>query len=219
MTNSGTQLDIGGSSTTPGQGGQNGGVAPPAQSVVEEPGYEDTCADSALGCRPLYTVETAPDVTLEDLASFVPARPTLTGEPAGFGVVGMPTNLVATASDQRFSGEILDWPVEVLFTPETFVFAHGDGTSARAATGGSSWSALGQTQFSPTPTSHVYSARGTYSVSVTVEFAPFVDFGGGWTRVPGVITATTGGYGVQVVEVHTALVDETCLEDPSGPGC
>ncbi|MDT0184161.1 hypothetical protein Q9S36_28605 [Microbacterium sp. ARD31] len=161
-----------------------------------------------------------PDVTVDDLASFRPDRPTLSGEPAGFGVVGMPTNLVATASEQVLTGTLLDWDVTVRFTPAGYVFDHGDGTSARHGTGGSTWAASGAAQFTPTETSHVYRARGTYDVGVTVQYAAAVDFGDGrWRDVPGFVTATTGGYGVRVVEVRTALVDETCAEDPGGPGC
>ncbi|MDW4572320.1 hypothetical protein R8Z57_05945 [Microbacterium sp. M3] len=161
-----------------------------------------------------------PDLTLADLASFRPATPTLAGEPAGFGVVGMPTNLVATASEQRIPGTVLDWDVTVRFQPVAFVFDNGDGTTTRAATGGTSWQSLGQGQFTPTATSHVYDARGTYGVSVTVEYAASVDFGSGtWRPVPGVVRAQASGYDVRVVEVRTALVERTCAEDPAAPGC
>lgn len=167
-----------------------------------------------------HLVVTVPDVTLADLASFRPAAPTLTGEPQGFGVVGMPTNLVASASEQLIPGTVLGWDVTVRFVPTAFVFDHGDGTSGRSSTGGASWTDLGQPQFSPTATSHVYRSRGTYPVSVTVEYSASVDFGSGrWRPVPGVVRATGGGYDVHVVEVRTALVDRTCAEDPSGPGC
>jgi hypothetical protein len=159
-------------------------------------------------------------VTLADLASFRPAAPELTGEPAGFGVVGMPTNLVGAASEQRLSGTLLGWDVTVRFVPAEFVFAHGDGTTATTATGGASWARLAQAQFTPTATSHVYADRGTYPVSVTVRYAASVDFGTGyWQPVEGFVTATSGDYPVRVVEVRTALVDETCRENPSGPGC
>ncbi|MGU3644061.1 hypothetical protein ACLBXX_03785 [Microbacterium sp. C23T] len=159
-------------------------------------------------------------MTLADLASFRPAQPTLGGEPAGFGVVGMPTNLLASASEQRIPGTVLGWDVTVRFVPVAYVFDNGDGTTTRASTGGASWTALGQGQFTPTATSHAYRARGTYPVSVTVEFEASVDFGSGtWRTVPGVVRAEAAGYGVRVVEVRTALVDRTCVEDPTGPGC
>ncbi len=56
-------------------------------------------------------------------------------------------------------------------------------------------------------------------MSATVEYAASVDFGGGWRPVAGVVRAASAGYGVRVVEVRTALVDRTCLENPRGPGC
>lgn len=168
----------------------------------------------------LYSVATPPDVTLADLASFRPAAPTLDGEPSGFGVVGMPTNIVATASEQRIPGSILGWDVTVRFVPAGFVFEYGDGDVARTAGGGATWQRLGQAQFTPTATSHVYGARGTYPVSVTVQYAAAVDFGSDvWRPVAGYVTAATGGYSVSVVEVRTALVDQTCLENPRGPAC
>ncbi|WP_203579265.1 hypothetical protein [Microbacterium hibisci] len=167
-----------------------------------------------------YSVGLLPDLTLEDLASFRPSSPAVGGEPAGFGVVGMPTNLLATASEERLPGTVLGWDVTVRFVPTAFVFDHGDGTTSRAASGGASWARLGQGQFTPTATSHVYSGRGTYGVSVTVEYAASVDFGNGtWRTVPGVVRAQAGGYDVRVVEVRTALVDRTCAEDARGPGC
>jgi hypothetical protein len=53
-----------------------------------------------------------------------------------------------------------------------------------------------------------------------VLYSASVDFGSGlWRPVPGFVEATTGGYDVRVVEVHTGLVDKTCVENPHGPGC
>lgn len=200
----------------PDQGSTHMGQPLP-QTPIPTPPPED--------CGPLnrcisYSVGSFPEVTLADIASFRPAQPTLGGEPAGFGVVGMPTNLLASASEERIPGTVLGWDVTVRFVPVGYVFDNGDGTTTRAATGGASWTALGQGQFTPTATSHVYRARGTYAVSVTVEYAASVDFGNGsWRPVPGVVRAEGAGYGVRVVEVRTALVDRTCVEDPAGPGC
>jgi hypothetical protein len=218
VSNSGSQVDISGTQHEPGgSSGANrdGGVKAPAPV---EPDSTCTSAPYEL-CRDSYAVGMLPDVTLADLASFVPARPALTGEPAGLGVVGMPTNLVAQAPEQLMPGSLFDYDVVVRFVPAAFRFDHGDGTSQTASTGGSTWAALGQAEFTPTPTSHVYRARGTYDVSVTALYRASVDFGTGWRPVDGYVEATAAGYGVRVVEVHTALVDKTCLENPSGPGC
>ncbi|MGK3952774.1 hypothetical protein ACLKM7_10685 [Microbacterium sp. I2] len=160
-----------------------------------------------------------PDVTLADLVSFRPATPQLTGEPAGFGVVGMPANFVAAASEQVVPGVLLGYPVTVRFTPTAFVFSYGDGTSGRSPSGGVTWERAGVVQFTPTDTSHAYRERGTYMSGVTVEYAASVDFGTGWRAVDGVVTAASAEYLVEVVEARTALVDRTCDEDPAGPGC
>lgn len=218
VSNSGSQVDISGTQhESGGSSGANRGGDMKAPELVEPP---SACSSAPyVLCRESYAVGVLPDVTLADLASFVPARPTLGGEPAGLGVVGMPTNLLAQASEQRIRGTLFDYDVVVRFVPAAFRFDHGDGTSRTAATGGSTWAALGQAEFTPTPTSHVYRSRGTYNVSVTVLYRASVDFGSGWRPVDGFVEATTAGYDVRVVEVHTALVDKTCLENPSGPGC
>ncbi|MFT4229983.1 MAG: hypothetical protein QM602_06815 [Microbacterium sp.] len=170
-------------------------------------------------CRDSYDVGVLPDVTLDDLASFVPARPSLKGEPDGAAIAGMPANLVAAASDQRISGTLFDYDVVVRFAPSGFRFAYGDGTSSTTSTGGATWAALGQADFTPTATSHVYRERGAYDVAVTVLYSASVDFGNGFRPVPGYVEATSSGYRVRVVEANTALVDKTCLENPDGPGC
>ncbi len=217
-TNSGSQVDITAGLDRPGN-------APPEKGPGSSRPSEPDPAPPQPGCdeddpRCGFTVVGIPDVTLADIASFRPAAPSLTGEPTGFGVVGMPANLVAEASEQRLTGTLLGWDVTVRFVPAAFVFDHGDGTSATATTGGASWVRLGQAQFTPTATSHVFRERGTYPVAVTVQYAASVDFGNGsWRPVPGRVSVTTTGYDVRVVEVRTALVDRTCAEDPTGPGC
>jgi hypothetical protein len=217
VDNSGSSVDVSAGEVGEGIAGVpdihegRGSNSPSTPPPPEDCGPLNRCID--------YTVVDFPEVTLADLASFRPATPTLGGEPAGFGVVGMPTNLLAAASEERIPGTVLGWDVTVRFVPTAYVFDNGDGTTTRAATGGSAWASLGQGQFTPTETSHAYRARGTYGVSVTVEYAASVDFGTGWRPVPGVVRAEAGGYDLRVVEVRTALVDRTCAEDPTGPGC
>lgn len=217
----GSSVDVAGGAGSPGSRPVRRDLPPHSGGV----GHHSTSPAPPEDCGPLnrcieYSVVGIPDVTLADLASFRPSPPTLGGEPAGFGVVGMPTNLVATASEERIPGTVLGWDVTVRFLPTAYVFDHGDGTVGRSTTGGASWTSLGQGQFTPTATSHVYRERGTYDVSVTVEYAASVDFGSGaWHTVPGVVRAAGPGYGVRIVEARTALVDRTCAEDSSAAGC
>ncbi|MET2012810.1 hypothetical protein ABXJ56_14805 [Microbacterium chocolatum] len=220
----GTQVDISAGITAPGVGssgdsGSSGGGPPPLDAAPPSAGFDpEDCGP--LGCRGNYTVLTPPDVTIADLASFRPAAPSVAGQPDGFGVTGMPTNVVAAASEQIIPGSILGWDVLVRFTPSGYVFDYGDGVQSRSATGGSSWESLAQGQFTPTPTSHVYRERGVYPVVVAVEYAAAVDFGSGaWRPVDGVVTARSGTYPVEVVDVRTALVDRSCTEDPLAAGC
>ena len=220
VANTGTEVNVGASTGSGGGGSQNtGGARGGSESAGPTAPAEPQCVVELRRCDIDYQVEAPPEVTIEDLASFRPAVPQLGGEPAGFGVVGMPTNVYAAASAQEIPGQILGWDVMVRFEPATYVFSYGDGTTVRSPSGGSSWSALGQPQFTPTATSHVYSERGIYPVSVTVEYTAAVTFGSTWRDVPGVVTASAGGYAVDVREVRTALVDRTCAEDPAGPGC
>lgn len=216
--NSGEQVDIGAGITNPGPP-SDGEQYEPGDSAPVIPNPDPNPCDSVGTCGG-YIVVMPPDVTAADLASFRPARPSLAGEPSGFGIVGAPTNVVAAASEQYLTGDLLGWDVTVRFVPAGFIFEYGDGSTARSTTGGTSWAALGQAQFTPTATSHAYRERGTYPVSVTVEYAASVDFGSGtWRPVTGLVTASTGGYDVRVVEARTALVDKTCVENPGGPGC
>ncbi len=156
---------------------------------------------------------------MNDLLSFAPGNPQFGGEPSGVAVVGMPANLMATASEHTASGVLFDLPITVQFTPIEFVFSHGDGTSRTALTGGDSWANLGQAQFTPTATSHVYAERGTYQSRATVRYQASIDLGNGWFSIPGTLDLTSADYTVEVVAVHTALVARTCVEDPGGPGC
>ncbi|WP_158597305.1 hypothetical protein [Microbacterium telephonicum] len=157
--------------------------------------------------------------TLEDVARFAPTSHPLVDEPDGVGIVGMPVNFVVSASAHEVAGTLFDLPVTVRFTPVGYTFAHGDGTSRTSTTGGRSWSALGVPQFTSTDTSHAYAERGTFTATTTVQYVADVDLGSGWTRVPGTLSTPGGTATLRIVEARTALVERTCLEDPTGPGC
>ncbi len=230
VSNNGSQVDVGGTANQPGSdggSGKGGAGSSPGRGGSNGNSGTGSTGNAApateecpiVGCRGNYTVVTYPDVTIDDLASFVPARPSLGGEPAGFGVVGTPTNIVAGASTHTLTGPLLGWDVTVRFRPAGYVFDYGDGSSARTTTGGATWASLGLPQFSPTSTSHVYRERGTYTVSLTLQYSADVDFGSGWRPVPGYVNAPAPPYTLEVLEVRTALVDRTCAENPTGPGC
>jgi hypothetical protein len=223
VANTGTQVDIGATVDDGGSGSGGGGRGSGGSGEGGSGADTDAAAPCVVTatdlCRGNYETAGLPDVTMDDLASFRPAAPTAFSEPAGVGIAGMPTNLVVTASTHTVTGDLFGYAVTVRFTPTAYVFHHGDGTSERTTTPGASWASLGQAQFTPTATSHTYTARGTYTVTASTEYVAHVDFGGGWRDVPGTLTVTSGGYPVRIVEARTALVDRTCLEAPTAPGC
>lgn len=226
VTNTGTSVEVGGALTDPstdgggGSSGPDGGSGTDGDSGDGGPGVSDESCTSSLDCTGGYTVVMLPDVMAADLASFVPAPPHFTSEPNGVAVAGMPANLVASADSQLIPGTLFDFDVTVRFTPVGYRFDHGDGSVTESDSGGRSWGSLGQAQLTPTPTSHVYAARGRYTVTTTVFYRAEVDFGtGAWRPVTGLVSATAPGQQIRVVASHTALVEHTCHETPHAPGC
>ncbi len=221
VANSGSSVDVsgtipGGRDTT-GGGGDRGGSGRDTDAAAPAPAPE--CVGALCYRIPITYEVGVLRPTLNDVASFAPAGLGLTDEPDGVGIVGMPVNFVVTATTHEQTGELFDLPVTVRFTPDSVVFAYGDGVTRTTADGGRSLSALGLPQFSATPTSHAYAARGTYTASALVRYAAEVDFGSGWVPVPGLLAIPTANATIDVLEARTALVDRTCIEDPAGVGC
>ncbi|WP_460794952.1 hypothetical protein [Microbacterium sp. GXF0217] len=164
-------------------------------------------------------VPAIPVVTITDVARFAPSGALVTAEPDNVGVVGLPTNFVASASAQTVGGELFGYPISVRFTPVGFDFDYGDGVTATTPDGGASWATLNQAQFTPTPTSHVYAQRGEYTATVDVRYTAEIDLGIGWFPIDGELTSAGQGQQVRIFEAHTALVAHTCEQAPSSPGC
>ncbi|WP_217181786.1 PKD domain-containing protein [Streptomyces sp. AC495_CC817] len=161
----------------------------------------------------------APAITITDLAQFTPAAVALTTEPAAAGVSGLPVNFTASASVHTRSGTLFGQPVTVRFTPAGYDYTYGDGTSATLTDPGRAWQLLDSAPFSPTPTSHTYTRRGTYTASLTIRYTAEVDLGTGFRPVPGELSAASPPQQIRVFDARTALVAHTCTEIPSAPGC
>ena len=235
-SNNGNSLTISGTQTqTSSDGPRDSAPRPDSPSSPAFPVHEfdfDSCLDdwnSSRGCfrtvideepsSPGADSPAVPVITIDDLAQFAPDPVANEGEPDNVGVAGMPTNFIAAASVHTRSGTLFGAPLSVRFTPVSYEFVRGDGTSATSSTGGQTWSALGQSPFTPTSTSHVYSERGTYQAHVTVRYAAEVDLGGGWLPVAGDLTIPGPAREIRIFEAHTALVAFTCAQRPSAPGC
>ena len=231
--NTGNEIVVGGTGNEDGRDGSDGrdgddGVAGPAQPdppsefeqcmddwnryihCFERPGPEDP-ADPGTPAIPA--------VTITDVARFAPGGAIVAAEPDNVGVAGLPANFVATASAQTVDGELFGYPISVRFTPVGFDFDYGDGSTATTPDGGRSWATLGQAQFTPTATSHVYAQRGEYTATVDVRYTAEIDLGIGWFPIDGEVTSEGAGQQVRIFEAHTALVAYTCEQAPSSPGC
>ncbi len=161
-----------------------------------------------------------PAVTASDIASFRPADPTFGSDMPGIGIRYAPTNFVAGIAEHDVAGSLFGQPVTVRFAPAAFAFDYGDGERATRSTGGASWASLGQQTLTPTATSHVYREKGDVTAQVTVTFTAQVDVGDGvWRPVAGTVTGSPVTTSLRIYQAHTALVQYTCDERPSAPGC
>lgn len=158
-------------------------------------------------------------ISVSDLAQFSPAPTVATAEPGNVGIADLPTNFTASAQPQVQTGELFGVPITVRFAPSTYLYDYGDGTTATLTAPGQTWEALGQPQFTPTPTTHVYGQRGDYTATVAVGYTVEIDLGTGWIALAGQITIPGTPQIVRILEAHTALVAHTCTEDPDGIGC
>jgi hypothetical protein len=185
---------------------------------------------SLLAPKPWYcpaekTIVTPPTpgsrpVTLSDLAAFRPRAIVLSTEPDGWGIVGLPVNLVAASPTHVRNGEIFAQRARVQFIPVRYRWSFGDGIAVTTASPGVSWSRLGRPPFSTTPTSHVYEQAGDYTVAVTVVYrARYSIAGGVWRDVAGTLRRTDRA----VVRLHDGgaplLVGRACGQTSGAPGC
>jgi hypothetical protein len=226
--NDGTSIIIGGDQTTPGTGGGsgngsgngNGNPTTPPPPVPPWCAIDDPSLIYVTECKTDPPEPATPSVTISDLVKFTPPGTPITIEPYYIGIVGLPSNFVATTSGvYNTSGKLFGKTVQVRFTPDLHRFHYGDGTTKTVATKGRTWASLGVSQFTKTTTSHVYTARRIYTARVDILYTARVNFGNGWLNVSGHVTARGPERQIQIYSPQTALVAYTCTELPSAPGC
>jgi hypothetical protein len=180
-------------------------------------------------CKPATPVPPAPaapavvvydPIDLADLASFSPQNISLSSQPAGWGVLGLPVNYIASASTHVVSGSLFGQATEVRFTPRSYQWSFGDGTSATTYQGGARWDQLGLSDFSTTSTSHSYAQAGNFTTHVTVHFGVEYRIGGGaWTAVSGDVNRDASISIVVVLNADTVLTTGDCLNARDAKSC
>lgn len=133
-------------------------------------------------------IPATPTVTLADLANFMPQTPLLRSEPAGWGIVDLPVNLIVTVTTHDVPGRLLGASATVRFTPVRYSWTYGDGQTRVTTVPGGSWSGLGLAPFSATTTSHTFAQAGLYPVQVAVIFSASYRLGSGsWQAISGTV--------------------------------
>jgi hypothetical protein len=169
-------------------------------------------------CAP--TIPTPATVTLSDVAAFRPDVGSNAMQPNGWAVVGLDTNFFSRGGADVVAGTLLGGPAEVRFTPVAWHWSYGDGTTRRATTGGGTWAELGIPEFDATPTSHVYAAKGNYTITLTIDYvAEYRLRSGAWVPIAGVLSLPSNPLTITVGSAKTVLVEDDCRVNPSGPGC
>jgi hypothetical protein len=211
-------VDLSGHKGAPGSGsGKSTGKGKPKAP-------EPVCEGLPAACQKFIVIPPgAPGntgVTINDLKNF-PATPgTDHMEPNGWMIVGLDTNFYSVVGVEIVNGTLLGQPASVRFTPISWHWTYGDGTGATRGTPGSTWAAQGIPEFDPTTTSHVYTAKGTYFIDLSITFrAEYKYAAGNWTRVLGTITLPANRLEAMAGDAKTVLVNRDCTQNPSGPGC
>ncbi|TFD52222.1 hypothetical protein E3T55_06320 [Cryobacterium frigoriphilum] len=172
--------------------------------------------------RPAAVVVTpaTPALRISDLATFTPDAPTQQMQPNGWMVKGLSTNFVARAAVHEQTGELLGQPADVRFTPISYSWDYGDGTTGTSTNGGATWQWLNLPEFSETDTSHTYESTGEYTITPSVTYrAEYRYAGSDWLPVDGTISITGPPNTATAWIVRTALVAQNCIDDPQGIGC
>lgn len=223
----------GSSEASRGSGGTSGGASGPRDLTFQEMCMQDSYfAVAVVECMAVVSQWTPGDpgtpiapptpriITLTDLASFTPQGVSLSLQPGAWTVVGVETNFIAGAVTHEVGGTLLGRSAEVRFTPASYEWNYGDGTTRSTADAGASWSALGLKEFSRTSTSHKYLIPASYTPSVTVYYSVEYRWGGGvWQSIAGRIPATASASTVTVFTADTVLVSGACTAWKTAPGC
>lgn len=203
-------VDVGVERTTAGATGTQG--SPPTADQkpegMSDEMWRDRLCSRTVGCYSFGGSETpnSPSITLRDVESFAPVPSGTRSEPNGWGLTHLPTNFLTDAVTRVEQGTVLGVPVSVRFTPTRYRWEYGDGSLGTSTGAGTSWSA----EFTPTATSHVYTAAGNYDVRVSVTYSAEFNVGRGWVGLEGTLERTSEPHQILVRSARSALTEDLC---------
>lgn len=198
----------------------NCGLNNPSPGVHEETAEERYARTCGSRCGDLYV---ATVIRAADFASFRPRQPLARSEPTSWAPVGLPANFYAEIEPHTIEGTLLGKPAAARFTPASYRWDFGDGSTRTVRSKGAPWKAQSLNEFSDTATSHTFDRSGDYYVTLTVnysiEYYYEEDADDGWEEFIGYLPIASAPIAMHVAAVKTVLVSKTCLENPNGPGC
>ncbi|MBH0099469.1 hypothetical protein I6E68_10005 [Salinibacterium sp. NSLL150] len=223
------QVELGATKESPIADGVNTGdafVDGPTTSVLVLPQLNLRCGEGVpLGCKvignppPKATDATGP-LSITDIATFRPQAPAAGMQPNQWMIVGLDTNFYANASAHVVDGTLFGGTAQVRFTPTSYNWDYGDGTTSTLGTAGTTWAKSKIAEFDPTPTSHVFEEPGNYTISLAVTYAAeYRVAGSSWQNVVGTLTIVAPPLTATAGHATTVLVDQDCIANPTGIGC
>ena len=143
----------------------------------------------------------------------------LTLQPSPHTLIGAHTNVYIEAQPQVFEMELLGQSIRIEVEPTEYTFDYGDGTTYGpvSAPGGP----LPQVRWGEqTPTSHVYSQTGDFTVGITTFFSGQYSVNGGpMIPMDGRAEVASPSQVLSVWRAESRNVADNCLVNPAGAGC
>ncbi|MEV7607426.1 hypothetical protein AB0N65_18490 [Paenarthrobacter sp. NPDC089322] len=182
---------------------------------------------SAIG-GPTCLYDPEPENVLADIAARIltdfrqlPVNPgTLEIQPFPHTLKGGPTNFYTTATEQAFDVTVLGQNIHLAATPSSHSYAFGDGTTLGPTPVAGYPIPETQWLINHTRTSHTYTSTGNYPTTVTTSFTGTYSVNNGPPLpINGTLDLTTEPKTIQVWKTETALVADTCQENPQSWGC
>ncbi|MFI2566427.1 hypothetical protein [Paenarthrobacter sp. NPDC018779] len=196
-----------------------------APKGITNPTYTDW---QPVSGKPTCLYGSEPQNVLADIAARIltdfqqlPINPgTLEAQPFPNTLTGGPTNFYTTTTEQHFDTTILGQHVHLTATPTTHTYTYGDGQTL-GPTPATGYPTPANTWLTTeTRTSHTYTTTGNYPATVTTTYTGTYSVNNGPPLpINGTLTLTTTPKTIHVFKTETALVADTCEQNPHSWGC
>lgn len=194
-----------------------------APAAPDEPAAEPQPGEPAEEDEP----QPLPVVTEADFAELPIEASTVGFEPdfQGFGFLDSHTNVFAESETQVLTEAMLGYQVDIRAIPIEFHFDYGDGTTVTSFDPGSALPDYDSAGYAvdktdtATATSHVYTASGTFEVTIGTTFiGEYRVDGGEWIGIPGEAVISSSPGNADIWQMSSRSVGGEC-ETQDAWGC